>query len=500
MVEPVVRLVDSGGAALSSAGTGTDPASERNDAPVYACLSHCWGGALTIRTTTDTVDDYHVQIPRNRLPLTFAEAIDLIRRLGISYLWIDSLCIVQDDEDEWRTESSNMAAIYRNARLVVSASKAANSHEGLYAEAGPEFGAQVITIDHGAELGSSRICFRPSLAHMPGFVDGRLLSDPAFPTLRRAWIMQERLLSSRIIHFGPHEIAWECAQHSTCQCRDEAIATRHEDAMKLPGALLHKARPKLFFHEGYWSHIGRGMAFKCWHRLVEDYSALSLTCSKDALPALSGMATLFRRCTDLTYTWGIWEEFLLENLLWHAETASTEQVTDIQWLHRPEWRAPSWSWVSTACRVHFLDSYDAFLPFCTLEVEDKTLGIHAHCVRGQMAQSKFTGGAKHAWRVFDVDVFKNLVSNTWADYDLTEPGPGQLLPGEPILCVILGETQPSGSLILMILRAHQVLAGERIGLMQIPKTPSQEIGYTGWQSFLSSRGIPLTPRIHMRVE
>lgn len=104
----------------------------------YACLSHCWGGVKPIETTRSTLSAFQWHIPWHTLPRTFQDAIGLVHRLGFEYLWIDSLCTIQDDEEDWRQESSNMASIYASASLTIAATRSKDAHGGLFGEPPPE--------------------------------------------------------------------------------------------------------------------------------------------------------------------------------------------------------------------------------------------------------------------------------------------------------------------------------------------------------------------------
>ncbi|KAI9152263.1 hypothetical protein HJFPF1_09492 [Paramyrothecium foliicola] len=98
----------------------------------YVCLSHCWGGHSTIKTTKETLEKHTGGIPISSLPKTFCDAVIFTHRLGLRYLWIDSLCIVQDDKDDWLRESQNMAGIYSNCYVCLAATVSENSHDGLF--------------------------------------------------------------------------------------------------------------------------------------------------------------------------------------------------------------------------------------------------------------------------------------------------------------------------------------------------------------------------------
>ena len=89
----------------------------------YFCLSHCWGLEQIITTTRANLQVHKREIPLNLLPQTFRDAVLLTRRLGIAYIWIDYLCIVQDDNNDWKVESGKMERIYRNAHLTIAATR-----------------------------------------------------------------------------------------------------------------------------------------------------------------------------------------------------------------------------------------------------------------------------------------------------------------------------------------------------------------------------------------
>jgi hypothetical protein len=100
----------------------------------YACLSHCWGsGADIVKTLGDNLQTHLSEgIRIDVLPATFKDAVEICRRLHIAFLWIDSLCIIQDNEDDWRMQAASMADIYENSRITIAASAAKDSTEGCF--------------------------------------------------------------------------------------------------------------------------------------------------------------------------------------------------------------------------------------------------------------------------------------------------------------------------------------------------------------------------------
>ena len=150
----------------------------------YACLSHCWGPVDdVIKSTVDTLDEFMVQIPWSRLTRTFQDAVDICRRLGIFFLWVDSLCIVQDSDDDWKEQAAKMADIYENAFVTLAATKAQDSSSGLYSQTDPEFFASVVP-------GYCDVYIRQERPKYPTHWGERDRSK-AWPLLNRGWVYQK---------------------------------------------------------------------------------------------------------------------------------------------------------------------------------------------------------------------------------------------------------------------------------------------------------------------
>ncbi|EHK26862.1 uncharacterized protein TRIVIDRAFT_128562, partial [Trichoderma virens Gv29-8] len=268
-----------------------------DEIPKYACLSHCWGSSRPLSTTTANLDSHEREILWSSLPPLFQDTIAYVRRLGISLLWIDSLCIIQDDKDDWRKEAAKMASVYQNAYLVISASKSSGSEDSLFGEIDEQL--------------------KPSI-----------IPPSALPTFNRGWIYQERILSSRILHFGPQELSWECLQESACQCTGQ-----HTSSATIEPDMIHTMT---------------------WHMIVEDYTCLHLTFESDIFPAISGIATRFQSSLGSEYVAGMWRKSLIHDLAWHTENTSDGTPERIEWHQRPKaWRAPTWSWAAVRGQVRF---------------------------------------------------------------------------------------------------------------------------------------------------
>jgi hypothetical protein len=156
----------------------------------YCALSHCWGPTtqLPLRTTRQNLEQHLIDIPLVQLPRTFHEAILFLHGLGIQYLWIDSLCIIQDDTDDWNTESGKMHLVYRNAALVISAAGASNSRDGLFITDRPNVVVHKIPYSKGKSTGYVNMCMLPS----------EQFTEPRYgPLYSRAWVSST---TTHVIH------------------------------------------------------------------------------------------------------------------------------------------------------------------------------------------------------------------------------------------------------------------------------------------------------------
>ncbi|PMD35012.1 HET-domain-containing protein [Hyaloscypha variabilis F] len=236
---------------------------------VYATLSHCWGLVHPLTTTRDTYDQRIQGIAIDELPKTFRDAVLVTRKLGIRYLWIDSLCIIQRDLTDWKIESSRMAGVYSNAYVNLAASGSRDSRGGLFREG------------------------RVSGLHL-------WVYSLSTPLLDRAWVYQERKLSRRFVQFTTSELVWECNASITCECGNPFL--KH-------CAFPDLIRPKL--------DVSKDPNFlQAWSEILGFYTRLALTEEEDRLPALAGVAAAIQSKSNQTYYTGIWKEQMPKNLLW----------------------------------------------------------------------------------------------------------------------------------------------------------------------------------------
>ncbi|KAH6666742.1 heterokaryon incompatibility protein-domain-containing protein, partial [Halenospora varia] len=166
----------------------------------YACLSHCWGKSEgMLKTTRANIEDFKIGIPNQILPKTFQDTVKACQQLDIDFLWIDSLCIIQDSPEDWTREAASMGDIYENAYLTIAATKAARSSDGLYSVTEGPF------LAHFDVEGAVHRSITPPLPHS-GVVTAQSDLISSFPLFDRGWAYQERRLSVRIVHFCHQEV------------------------------------------------------------------------------------------------------------------------------------------------------------------------------------------------------------------------------------------------------------------------------------------------------
>jgi hypothetical protein len=298
----------------------------------YVCLSHCWGKVQLIRALKDNIEDIKNGISFASLPKTFQDAIQITRHLGIRYLWIDSLCIIQDDEDDWEREASQMAAVYGNSYLTIAASSAPDSRAGCFVPRTiPKFQSFKLNLsERDTEHDEIEISVRQKLRQFGGlkwFV-GKRINVEAEPILEtRAWTFQEGKLSRRVLRFLSDELVFDC---ESVTCHEPGVFRKRGGRIR---QLTRDTDPAIISDH--------------WRSYVTEYSGRSTTFVKDRFPALSGIAHEFHALNQSEYLAGMWRHSILEDLQWHTET-ETPLSPIVSTLDN---YLPSWSWASTNGRV-----------------------------------------------------------------------------------------------------------------------------------------------------
>jgi hypothetical protein len=297
----------------------------------YATLSHCWGTEMPLRLTIDSLTAFQIEIPWSSIPRTFKDAVEVTRRLGVRYLWIDSLCIIQDGDDlkDWRHESNLMCEVYSNCLLNISALVGKDSTHGLFSMRAPHlvrphiFQAKVTNRDGLLQEETFRLTDQKLWQNQ---IELSCLST-------RAWYVQERLLAPRVIYFCSQQVCWEC--HET-----RAMESFPEGG-RFWGTYSKTIDPLLESHSGETA----------WNVVVPVYSRALLTRPEDKVVAISGLAKMVQRKTGDQYLAGLRKKNLVRQLLWHVDRGFKPR-------HRPMIRpktprAPTFSWISIDSAVVF---------------------------------------------------------------------------------------------------------------------------------------------------
>lgn len=294
----------------------------------WAALSHCWGNGKPLLLVQENLKALKDHIDINVLPDTFRDGITVSRQLGIEFLWIDSLCIIQDSAEDWEREAAMMGKVYSHALLVISGASSGNPNTPFLAPRNEDWLPR-------------RFNFRTATGEIPVNVRRRALlaapleqglHEPPYttswghlkhkgPLYQRGWCFQESHLAHRNIRFSPGAIIFECQTHR-----------RVED--QLP--------PYTQLYSNILGNLDDG---EKWRRMVQVYTARKLTYPKDKLNAIAGISSLLPQAKRTPYLAGLWHESLLWDMLWNAMPGPDSQLRPIAFQLRDQW-APSWSWAS----------------------------------------------------------------------------------------------------------------------------------------------------------
>lgn len=318
----------------------------------YAALSYAWGDhANFAKTTASNLNGMRTQLPWNRLSKTIQDAIIVTRGLGLKYLWVDALCVLQKERindiqhmEDWSIEAGKFASYYQNAVLTIAATGSESSNRGLFlSRPGIEFDPEPVLIRQESYWTG----FRESIIQPPC---PKPLSEIHYSALlERGWTAQERLLSNRILHFGANCIFWECSGGFTSEVHPDHFDSTHKTSEFFQFKNIHTFNTEELM--------------KIWYSFVIDYSLKEFSVGSDRLPALSGVASLVSSRCRQRYIAGIWESRVAEGLTWVGiESADIRGNDPILHTHthcgepesqKSERVLPSWSWASNNGLVLF---------------------------------------------------------------------------------------------------------------------------------------------------
>ena len=309
----------------------------------YATLSHVWGSGSPMKLISKNLLQCQHDIPLASLPQTFTDAIQLTNALGLSYLWIDSLCIIQDLTLDWEKESTTMCDVYRGSTINIAASASVDCNGGLFRQRNA-LSVTPCTMDvsykqkAGARLGEGG----PYALLCEIACDRDPLVDD--PLSRRAWTVQERILAPRTVYFTARKIYFVCCKKITSDVDPCSFIGYNGFNEELVNTWTIN-RPRLPPHASKLEFCSRQ-----WKRVIQQYTHGQFSLESDKLVAIAGLAKHMQRTwliPNITYLAGLWSFELLDWLMWRRSRTSTS-------LARPKaYRAPSWSWASVEGEVEW---------------------------------------------------------------------------------------------------------------------------------------------------
>jgi hypothetical protein len=299
----------------------------------YVALSYCWGVRPQIALTVRLAESKNCHFILDTLPPTIRDAVIICRRLGFRYLWVDTLCIIQDspNAEDWVQQSARMDEIYGNASLTLAAAAGTSVWDGMLVPTTDippvacsipfKNGNKAVPI---IEIPGSQVNFR----FYPYDIDQRQ------PLAMRAWTFQEEAMSHRMLKFHKEQLVWQCKSGK-----------------------LYADGPV---------NIEQLSICKSWEESVVEYTSRNLTFEDDRLMALSGYARskqkgFISQGVQNRYVAGLWEKDLVNHLLWISKVKPPSP--------RPTtYRAPTWSWASINGPVEFVTEERKGGRYCTIKL------------------------------------------------------------------------------------------------------------------------------------
>lgn len=290
----------------------------RGATAVYIALSHCWGGEPGLKTTRDTLASRLTGLDMALAPNTFQDAIHVARKLLMQYIWIDALCIIQDDTEDWEREAAMMSEVYSNAYFVLSAIVAVGDSEGFLLPLRGRWAPR--RLESVEDSGTADTIVQARKLDLSTQAVDRLR-----PTHSRAWCFQELLLARRVVSYENACLVFSCSDG----CTDDEGWNRARESEYLRMLLSDKIRGGNWLNEQEWMQV------------VSEYTSRNLTHSSDRLPALSGVAARVNEHRGRKYLAGLWVDHLPWALLWYSVGSPGFSIQ----------QSPSFSWCTTGCTV-----------------------------------------------------------------------------------------------------------------------------------------------------
>ncbi|CAH0022440.1 unnamed protein product [Clonostachys rhizophaga] len=315
----------------------------------YVTLSHSFTPS-NFQLTESTLASLSEPQPLSALPLAYRDAFTIVDRLGLSYLWIDQLCVLQDDQFDQLLNANETSRIFSRALLGICAVVSTDPYSGLFTGRDPDLMIPtILKLPFGGLEATSYILE----------TDRELAGADAFHkelASTNAHIFRQRLLSPRMVHFGQRLVYWEC-YGAICDevnlggwSTPAGFSMGREGEMADDNTFLNDNWKPLIGVQFPVKHNSIDQIFTRWFHLLREYSRCAVASSDEKLQNIQFVAENMKRslqgqgCNDTTYLAGMWKMMLPKGLVWSVSGAGTRPAVS---------QAPSWSWASVDGIIDF---------------------------------------------------------------------------------------------------------------------------------------------------
>ncbi|PQE05065.1 hypothetical protein CJF31_00002227 [Rutstroemia sp. NJR-2017a BVV2] len=296
----------------------------------YVALSHRWGTNKGCELNSGNITAYQETIPLSDISATVRDSVAVTRALGFQYLWVDTMCIIQDDDSDWTWQSATMSKVYGLSMCTIAAVNSGFGSQGYFTNRN-QYRIRPCRVPNPFRT-VSKYSFNVRSQYLHRIHEREVKGSLWY---NRGWVFQERTLSPRLLIFSGTQILWACEQLQAAETWP-CGKTREHHIDRFESFKVEKAR----FYKLLDRSCGVLINQSTWWTFLKDYMASAeLTKKSDKLVAIQGIATLIQNLTGVSYSGGFWlNDNLPESLLWKAAPVK---------LPRPkEYRAPSWSWAA----------------------------------------------------------------------------------------------------------------------------------------------------------
>ncbi|KAL1601512.1 hypothetical protein SLS60_006427 [Paraconiothyrium brasiliense] len=316
----------------------------------YTTLSYCWGRSRNLTLLAENIDQFmHEGVAISSLALTIQDAIKATRMLGVQYIWVDALCILQGSAGDFQFEVSLMLQVYRSSFVNLAASDSTDARDGIFRDRDGKrlFDAECQGRPNSKIFGNGIWRIVPRALWEEQILQAQLNT--------RGWVFQERLLSPRIIHFSRNQVFWDCATMSACE--------NFPDGLPKPldtGSNDRYWRWKLQDSSDlnvFLPTVVDSSLEQFWRNAVHNYSTCHLSFGVDKLVAIWGIVRFLIGALKERYADGMWERNLEEQLAWHV--VGCQQGNGQPSTRQKGLDAPTWSWASIHGEIILPDRFAA---------------------------------------------------------------------------------------------------------------------------------------------